>query len=238
MKRELLFLITCLLFLVIIKVYTLIFSRRKKNRIKLFFFFSAVLVAFLFNINLGKLNINLFSLPCGILAGSLFFLLSLFITTSNFKGSFQFIRESCKNILLFIKSNLFLSLRRFFTSFIEEMFWRVLLINLLSKNILKDKVITAILVSICFTLDHFPQKRRKTIFREWFDLFIFSLNVSVLYILTRDIILISVIHFLRNINIDMYLFGSFTSTKVNKRDKRPFAIVKKILYKLKEEECL
>ncbi len=188
----------------------------------------SILLTLLFDINIGKQNLNLFSFLYGFSVGYFIFFLSLCIVTSDLEDSVHFIKQSFKNIIFFVINNPFLALRRLFTCLIEEMFWRVILINLLSKNITKSDIIAAIIVSICFTIDHFPNKREKINFREWFDLFIFSLILGICYIVTKDIIFITLVHFLRNINIDMYLFRSFDLKKDNKSENRSYASGKKI----------
>lgn len=210
MKKECFVLIFILISIILSRLYVFLFLSKKRKKmipLKVLLFVGSILLTISLNFNIGEVNFKLISFLNGFSIGYLVLFLSFYIVTSNLKESYNFIIKSLKNIIIFVKNNLILALRRLFMCSIEEIFWRMILIPLLSRNITKSDIIAVMLVSIIFTIDHFPN-RRKFIFLEWFDLFIFSLILGFYYILTKEIISIILLHFIRNINIDFYFFCS------------------------------
>lgn len=210
MNKDFYALIFIFVLMILLKFYVLyfIFKGRKKELmpLKVIFFVGSILLAILLGLNIGKIDLKIYSIVEGVISGYFVFFVSLSITRLNIKEAFNFVLRSIKNIFLYVKNNFLLALRRLLMCSIEEIFWRMILISLLSKNIIKSEFTAAIIVSFIFTIDHFPNKRRAFLFLEWFELFVFSLILGIYFVLTKEIISIIVIHFVRNINIDFYLF--------------------------------
>lgn len=215
MNKEFCALIFIFVSIIFLKFHSFFFLLKKRKKeiipLKVLFFVGSILLTILLGLDIGKVNLKFESFINGFLSGYFIFFISLSITRLNIKDSLNFILKSLKNIFAFVKNNFILALRRFLMVSIEEIFWRMILISLVSKNIIKSQIIAGIFISFVFTIDHFPNKRRYFLFVEWFELFLFSLILSIYYIFTKDIISIILMHFIRNINIDFYFRSSFLS---------------------------
>lgn len=126
----------------------------------------------------------------GILAGQILFIFSVLVTTLSFKITFNYLKKVVFLASYYLKS--WRSAAFYLTAaFFEEVVWRVSVQSLLGYSY------PAILItSLLFTADHW----KKTKFIELFELFLFSCILGVCFYKTHSLILIVIIHAIRNVN--------------------------------------
>ncbi len=132
----------------------------------------------------------------GLFLGSLMIPFSVFVSKLSLKETIKF----CSNlsyIAPFYKNNLNLFFAQFVAAFYEEFFWRGALQTFLGAN-----YIAVIIVAIVFTIRHIEVLCDN--FWRMFDFFLFSLILGLIYLLTKSLMFVILLHFIRNLGVTFY----------------------------------
>ena len=90
----------------------------------------------------------------------------------------------------------------FFSTFLEELIWRSTYVNIL-RNIHINYFSILLSGSILFYLLHWPKKSKFTFMTE-IELYIFSLFLYFIYLRTESLVVVWIIHFIRNSYIKFF----------------------------------
>lgn len=131
----------------------------------------------------------------------------IFAISSNYITFSIFNRSLSKGIILldlhayFTYLNNYLYLKHYiFVAFFEEILWRGLP-QLILIDYLKYPFAVLLFVNSLFVISHIISNSNITI-PQMFEMFLFFCFVTLIYYFTHDIILVSVIHLIRNVNHD------------------------------------
>lgn len=134
-------------------------------------------------------------LPVWILLGHLSCALSNLITYRSFRSSWHLFRSTF--LIYWIRSSAIHLQSAFLTALVEEMLFRYLLLNLLV-DWLGDAVWAVVLNSVAFTLTHLVFKRGFRRVMPAVDLFVFSIAVGTLNLVTASFYPALIIHATRD----------------------------------------
>ena len=139
-------------------------------------------------------NYDLGWLILGLIMGHGLFLLSLAINRLSTVEPLSYIASS-KSHLAYVYEHPSILLRSLLTAFYEELLWRGTIIYLLGNSSL-----AVIVASLWFISIHL-HKRKELIWVEWLDLLLFSISLGFLFLATTNLLFVTVIHAVRNINV-------------------------------------
>jgi len=139
-------------------------------------------------------NYDLGWLIVGLIVGQGLFLLSLAINRLSIAEPLSCI-ASPRSHFSYSYEHPFILIKSLLIAFYEELLWRGTIVYLLGNS-----SFAVIASSLWFTSIHL-HKRKEFVWVEWLDLLLFSMLLGLLFLTTTNLLFVTVIHAVRNINV-------------------------------------